>query len=130
MYNYVGVYGQDSWKANQHLTVNFGLRWEPYIPFWNRNGHAENFTVAGFTAAGGGVTSSLAQGAPALRLNNLLRSSRIETRLGHDWRFLLECIDEKIRRGVIHRNVHQQWSGPATDAEVTPPLPRPTNVEP
>jgi hypothetical protein len=62
VYNYVGAYAQDSWKATQHLTLNYGLRWEPYIPFWNRNSHAENFSVAGFTA---GTKSSIYPNAPA-----------------------------------------------------------------
>jgi hypothetical protein len=62
VYNYVGAYVQDSWKANKHLTLNYGLRWEPYIPFWNRNSHAENFTVAGFTA---GAKSVVYPNAPA-----------------------------------------------------------------
>jgi len=50
VYHYVGVYGQDSWKARKNLTINFGLRWEPYIPFWNRNSHAEHFSMTDFTA--------------------------------------------------------------------------------
>ena len=36
VYNYVGAYVQDSWKATKNVTFNYGLRWEPYIPFWNR----------------------------------------------------------------------------------------------
>ncbi len=62
VYNYVGAYAQDSWKATKHLTLNYGLRWEPYIPFWNRNSHAENFTIAGFTA---GTKSVVYPNAPA-----------------------------------------------------------------
>jgi Carboxypeptidase regulatory-like domain/TonB dependent receptor len=27
-----GLYGTDSWKATQRLTLNYGLRWDPYIP--------------------------------------------------------------------------------------------------
>jgi outer membrane receptor protein involved in Fe transport len=30
-YNYFGAYAQDSWKVTPHFTVNYGVRWEPYI---------------------------------------------------------------------------------------------------
>lgn len=31
--NYISFYGQDSWSVTPRLTLNLGLRWEPYLPF-------------------------------------------------------------------------------------------------
>ncbi|HEV8132583.1 MAG TPA: TonB-dependent receptor [Acidobacteriota bacterium] len=32
------VYGQDAWKMTPNLTLNYGLRWEPLLPFVHENG--------------------------------------------------------------------------------------------
>ena len=39
---YVGLYMQDVWRASNRLTVNVGLRWEPYFAAKDQNG----FTMA------------------------------------------------------------------------------------
>ncbi len=33
---YEGVYGQDSWRVRNDLTVNVGLRWDVIMPFWEK----------------------------------------------------------------------------------------------
>ena len=42
-----GVYGQDTWQVNRHLTANFGLRWEFLPPFVESNGDIATYLVNG-----------------------------------------------------------------------------------
>jgi hypothetical protein len=42
-----GVYGQDTWQVNRHLTANFGLRWELLPPFVETNGDIATYLVNG-----------------------------------------------------------------------------------
>src|SRR6266478_2409190 len=42
-YTYFGAYAQDTWKVNPRLTVNYGIRWEPYFGNTMSNGHVGHF---------------------------------------------------------------------------------------
>ena len=48
--NYYGFYAQDAWRATSHLTVNLGLRCEPFRPQNNTDNYVDFFSYANYTA--------------------------------------------------------------------------------
>jgi hypothetical protein len=59
---YFGAYVQDSWKLTQRLTINYGLRWEPFFAFKNKHGWFDHFDMDLFNQ---NVHSTVYPNAPA-----------------------------------------------------------------
>jgi carboxypeptidase family protein/TonB-dependent receptor-like protein len=60
--HYVGLYAQDVWRANSHLTLNYGLRWEPFLAAKDQNGFNMAFVRSNFDQ---GIHSTVYKNAPA-----------------------------------------------------------------
>ena len=40
-----GLYGQDTWRLSSAMTMNYGVRWEPWFPQQHQNNAVYNFSV-------------------------------------------------------------------------------------
>jgi hypothetical protein len=60
--DYFGAYAQDTWKISPRLTLNGGVRWDPYLPFSWGDRQAFQFSQAGFIQ---GIRSTVYPNAPA-----------------------------------------------------------------
>ena len=49
-HTYIGVYAQDSWKIRHNVSLNYGLRWEPFIDPQMTSGYVSHFDMASFLA--------------------------------------------------------------------------------
>lgn len=60
--HYIGLYAQDSWRLSPNLTINAGLRWDPYMPVYNEDGRITRFDRDRFNR---GIRSTVFPNAPA-----------------------------------------------------------------
>ena len=59
--NYIGVYASDKVRLSSRLSVNLGMRWEPYFPEHDTQGRATHFDLAAYKA---GTHTTVFQNAP------------------------------------------------------------------
>ena len=59
---YLGLYAQDTWRAGSRVTVNYGLRWEPFFPQQLQNGAVYQFDQGRFNQ---GIRSTVFPKGPA-----------------------------------------------------------------
>jgi Carboxypeptidase regulatory-like domain len=59
--NYIGLYAADKIRLNSRVSLNLGLRWEPYLPVYDTTGRATHFELASYLA---GTHTKVFQNAP------------------------------------------------------------------
>jgi hypothetical protein len=59
---YIGLYAQDAWRISSRVTINGGLRWEPYFGMNVQNGAISTFSLENFQK---GIKSTVFRNAPA-----------------------------------------------------------------
>ena len=59
--NYIGMYVQDAWRVSSNLSLNVGLRWDPYLPYYSDQEHFNHFSLEQFRT---GVRSTVFKNAP------------------------------------------------------------------
>ena len=89
----IGVYGADTWKVTSRLTMNYGLRWEPFFPMVNLDSSAVHFDMDAlrkgiktnkFTNAPPGMLYTGDPGFPG-RQGQYTRWSNFSPRVGLAW---------------------------------------------
>ena len=60
--NYVGAYAQDTYRISKSLVLNYGLRWEPWLPPYNKDNRGQTFSQTDFNM---GTQSQVFVNAPA-----------------------------------------------------------------
>lgn len=48
--NFMGLYVGDTWRATSHLTLNYGIRWNPFFPMQFIQSDVNNFSLARYYA--------------------------------------------------------------------------------
>jgi len=59
---FYGFYGQDIWKISRRLTLNYGIRYEPFLPWKELRRRVEQFSPTAYAA---GLRSTVYPNAPA-----------------------------------------------------------------
>lgn len=64
---YLGLYGQDSWRAREGLTISVGLRWDVIMPFWEKYNQIQTYVPgAESTLYPGALPGLLVAGDPGI----------------------------------------------------------------
>jgi hypothetical protein len=90
---YFGLYAQDTWRLSSRVTMNYGVRWEPWFPQQHQQSQIYNFDINRFQA--GQRSTAFPQAPPGLsypgdegfptKAGMYTESPNIQPRVGVSW---------------------------------------------
>src|SRR4030095_8872862 len=92
--NYIGLYGQDQWRMSDRVTLNYGVRWEPYLgqqmlyggaSIFSHDHFVKNVKSQGFVHAPAGVLHPCDAGFPKGKSAYNIKWLDVPPRLGVAW---------------------------------------------
>jgi len=78
--NVIGVYGEDTWRAMDNLTLNLGLRYEAHTPWTESNNKQANYNIAT-----GNIDLAGQNGASGALYNGFYGGRDLQPRIGFAW---------------------------------------------
>ena len=107
----IGLYAHDVWRATPNLTLNFGVRWEPFLPESDIYAQGEHFDLNAFLA---GQRSSVYSNAPPgffyygdpgiPKSSTFRRLADFEPRVGLAWQPTKDSTTIRAAYGIFYQN--------------------------
>lgn len=97
----ISLYAEDTWRTRRNLTLTFGLRWDPYLPYTDKLGQVAGYSPGAvskrFLNAPPGAVFAGDPGFPEAGMNNDLNN--FSPRAGFAWTPRLAARPSSIRGG-------------------------------
>ncbi len=133
------LFGQDDWHVNPRLTLNLGLRWDVFTPYYEKNNRLANWDPATQTLVipdqNGATRSTLKTNwnnfGPRLGFAYLL-NEKTSLRGGYGIFYSLDRggIDRQLTENPPAVVTEYRFSGPGSQIHLWDPIPLPTPVDP
>jgi hypothetical protein len=102
-----GLYGQDDWRVNGHLTLNLGLRWDVFTPTTEKHNYQSRFDPTDPATLAGARTLIAGQNGVSSTLNLPTTWTFFQPRVGFAW---------TMNHGVVVRGGFGMTNYPNTTA--------------
>jgi len=115
--NIFAGYAQDTWRVNNHLTVNYGLRYEAHTPWIERNDQQDNYNVLT-----GQIEYANRNGASRALYNGVYGGKDFQPRLGFAWTPGGRFGEKTVVRGAFTISSYLEGTGTNLRLPINPPF--------